>query len=156
LNEPWPAISWALIDFYGKTKPAYKAVQRVFCPLLVSLDFPSKSYLAGDSIPIDVWIINDRIQTLTGCELEVVLRTGTGKVVERFAQQVDVTPRSACRTGQVRWSLPAGSDWNLSGQLSRQGQTLALNEYDLTVADDIQPTPRQRLRTSLTSLFLPS
>jgi beta-mannosidase len=155
LNEPWPAISWALIDFYRKAKPAYKVVQHLFCPLLISLDFPPRSYRGGDSIPIDAWIINDRIQTLTGCDLEVVLWNGVGNAVDRFAKQVDVTPGSARRVGKVMWLLPTGSGWTLTGQLSYQGQILAVNEYDLTLADDIQPTPRQRLRTLLTSLFLP-
>jgi len=156
LNEPWPAVSWALIDFYRKTKPAYDIVRRLFCPLLVSLDFPPRLYRAGDQIPIDIWIVNDRTQTLAGCELDVVLWDKTGQVVDRFTQKVDVTPDSAFRTAQVTWTLPSGSGWKLTGQLSCQSQNFTFNEYDLTTVDAIQPTLRQRLRTALTGLFLPS
>lgn len=156
LNEPWPAISWALVDFYRKTKPAYEVVQRLFCPLLVSLDFPLRSYRPGDQLPIDIWIVNDRFQTLTGCELDVVLWDGRGQATDRFTQQVDIGPDSASRVSQVTWILPSRTGWRLTGQLTCQGQILARNEYDLSVVDAIQPTLRQRLRTWLAGLFLPS
>lgn len=156
LNEPWPAISWALVDFYRQTKPAYEVVQRLFQPLLVSLDFPHRWYRAGDRIPIEFWVTNDRIQTLGGCELVVELWDETGKSVDRFRQKVDVGPDAACRMGEVTWTLPPGAGWKLTAQLIYQAQILARNEYDLSVADTIQPALGQRLRTSLTSLFLPS
>jgi beta-mannosidase len=156
LNEPWPAISWALIDFYRKAKPAYEVVRRIFHPLLVSLDFPPRPYQSGDRIPIDVWIINDRIQTLSGCEVVVELWDAAGQVMDHFRQMVDIGPDSASRMGQVTWSLPPGAGWRLAGKLVCQSQILARNEYDLTVADTISPTLRQRLRTTLTSIFLPS
>jgi beta-mannosidase len=156
LNEPWPAISWALVDFYRRTKPAYEVIQRLLCPLLISLDFSPKAYRPGDRVSIDVWIINDRIQTLTGCELAVILWDGEGQAVDTFAQQVDIDPDSACRMGQVTWTLPPGSGWRLTGQLFGQSQILAENNYELTPADIIQPTLRQRLRTLVKGLLLPS
>jgi beta-mannosidase len=156
LNEPWPAISWALVDFFRRTKPAYDMVRHLFHPLMISLDFPLRLYCAGDQIPIDVWIVNDRHQSLTRCEVEVVLWDGAGNAVDRFTQQVDVVPDSAQRMGQVSWILPAGPGWRLSGQLSCRGQCLARNEYDLAMVDTIRPTLKQKLRGAVASLFLPS
>ncbi|NIV37488.1 MAG: glycoside hydrolase family 2 protein, partial [Anaerolineae bacterium] len=40
LNEPWPAISWAMIDHYRKPKTAYAVVRRLMNPVLVSLEYP--------------------------------------------------------------------------------------------------------------------
>jgi beta-mannosidase len=156
LNEPWPAISWALVDFYRRTKPAYDMVRRLFQPLLISLDFPLRPYCTGAQIPVDIWIVNDRHHTLTRCEVDVVLWDGLGKAVNRFTQEVDITPDSARRLGQVKWILPSGPDWRLSGQLSCRGQCLARNEYELSMVDTIRPTLRQQLRSAISSLFLPS
>ena len=33
LNEPWPAISWSLVDYLWHPKPAYQAVRRAYDPL---------------------------------------------------------------------------------------------------------------------------
>ncbi len=156
LNEPWPAISWSLVDFFRQTKPAYEVVQRLFSPLLVSLDFPPGSVREGKQLPIDVWIVNDRMQSVGSCELEVVLLESEGQPLHRFTQVVNVDPDSAQCVGQVTWILPPATGWRLTAHLQCRGQTLAWNEYDLTVIDDIQPQLRQRLRNWLRGLVLPS
>ena len=40
LNDPWPGISWSLIDYNGVPKPAYFAVRRAFAKEGVDLSFP--------------------------------------------------------------------------------------------------------------------
>lgn len=40
LNDPWPGISWSLIDYNGVPKPAYFAVKRGFAKEGVDLAFP--------------------------------------------------------------------------------------------------------------------
>lgn len=39
LNDPWPGISWSLIDYNGVPKPAYHAVKRAFAKEGVDLAF---------------------------------------------------------------------------------------------------------------------
>jgi beta-mannosidase len=154
LNEPWPAISWALLDFYRQPKPAYDTVKRLFTPLLVSVDYPLKRYQAGDSFSGNVWLVNDRAETLTGCDLEVVLWVEKGGPVERFARCVDVAADLAGIVGSFCWTLPAGDGWRLTCALTRAGQTLAGNEYDLAAWDGLGPTFRQRLWSWITGLVM--
>jgi len=149
LNEPWPAISWALLDFYRRPKPAYETVKRLFNPLLVSLDYPLQQYKGGDELCADVWLLNDRHEALDGCLVEVLLWDGQGQAVERFTCILDVAADSAAIVGQVDWLLPPGGGWRVTCRLSRGGQVLTANEYDLAVHDDLQPTPGQRLWTWL-------
>lgn len=40
MNDPWPGISWSLIDYNGVPKPAYFAVKRAFAKEGVDLAFP--------------------------------------------------------------------------------------------------------------------
>jgi len=152
LNEPWPAISWALIDRDGQPKPAYATVKRLFDPLLVSLDLPPQRFRAGDRLRAEVWIINDRAEAVSACTLKVRLLDGAGHAVERIELEVDVQALSAEVVGQVDWLLPAGGPWRLECRLEQAGRLLTRNEYDLAFFDDIRPTPRQRLRAGLAAL----
>ncbi len=156
LNEPWPAISWAILDFYRQPKLAYETVRRLFNPLLISLDYPLKRYQAGDELRAGVWVLNDLHRELPGCRVEVLLHDGMGQQGEPFTHSLDVAADSATWIGQVRWVLPPGGGWRVACRLIHEGQELATNEYDLTVHDEIQPTPGQRLWTWLGSLLVPS
>jgi beta-mannosidase len=156
LNEPWPAISWSLLDHFRQPKPAYEMVRRLFAPLLISLVLPLKHHRAGDDLACDVWIVNDRHETLDGCQMETTLWNEAGEPVNRFSLAADVGADSAGVVGRFRWSLPPGDRWRLTCELRRGGQTLAANEYDLGIYDDIQPSPGQRLWARLTGLVRPS
>jgi beta-mannosidase len=151
LNEPWPAISWAILDHYRQPKPAYETVKRLLAPVLVSVAYPRQRYQPGDRLRGEVWIVNDLPEALPGCRLEVALGTG-----ERLARTLDVAADSAGVVARLDWLLPPGDDWRLTCGLSRDGQALATNEYDLGVHDDIQPTWRQRLWAWFTKLIVPS
>jgi beta-mannosidase len=145
-NEPWPAISWALLDFARQPKPAYETVKRLLNPALVSVDYPLAPYEPGDRLNADIWIINDRAESLPGCRLEVVLWDGTAQPAERFERSLDILDDSAEIVGSVRWTLPPGGGWRLSCCVTQGGQVVTQNEYDLTAHDGIQPTLAQRLR----------
>jgi beta-mannosidase len=169
LNEPWPAISWALLDFYGQPKPAYEVVRRAFSPLLISLEFPLAPYQVGDDLEITVWLINDRPEPAGGCQVEVQLWNPSGQPVERFvhpagtnagADTVSVPGAGVEAIAHFRWPLAwptaEGSGGRLTCRLWQGSSLLAANEYDLGPYDGILPTWRQRLWARLTGLVTPS
>lgn len=154
LNEPWPAISWALVDARRQPKPAYETVKRLFSPLLVSVDYPLQHYQPGDRLMGQVWIINDTHRPLTGCHLALAL-LGEGDQKAHHAEEiVDIAPDSATIVDTIDWLLPPGRYWRLTCRLSHSNQLLACNEYDLAVHDDLGPSIRHRLRALLTSLIV--
>jgi beta-mannosidase len=154
LNEPWSAISWALLDFYRQPKPAYHTVKRLLGPLLVSLDYPLQRYHPGDSFRGDVWILNDTAEQLPGCGLEVILCDGNGVGLRHLAHTVDVAADSATVVTSLDWKLPEANEWHIRCRLYRSNQTLATNEYDLAIHDDLEPTWAQRLRAWLARLAI--
>jgi beta-mannosidase len=155
-NEPWPAISWAIVDNYHQPKPAFQLVKRLFAPVLISLDYPLERYQAGDELTFDVWIINDLHAVLEACRVEVVLCDGAGRAANRLALPLDVAADSAELVGHARWVLPTGDGWRLTCTLLHEDQALSTNEYDLGVHDGLRPTWRQRLRAWLGNLVTPS
>jgi beta-mannosidase len=155
LNEPWPAISWSLVDFYREPKPAYERVKRLFSPVLVSAEYEFRPFQPGERLQARLWIVNDLAEALPGCHLEATLWSQDGQATNRTSHTLDVPPNSAGIVGNLDWPLPAAGGWRLACRLSRGGQTLADNDYDLTLYDDLQPAPRQRLFIWLRDHTLP-
>ncbi len=154
LNEPWPAISWAVIGFDGQAKPAYEALRHLLSPVLVSLDYPLRRYTAGDLLEAQVWIVNDAAREWTDGELNLVLYDQAGRPAACHSQQVNVDAASASVVGQLRWVLPPGSSWQVACTLTHHGRLLSTNRYRLDEHDALQPTRRQRLEAWLAGLFL--
>lgn len=155
LNEPWPAISWALVAHDGRPKQAYEAVRRAFQPLLVSIEYPLRAYRAGDEVEAAVWVINDGPTALPGGRMEVMLWDDRGRQAETWRQTADVTAGSAEVVGRLRWRLPAGADWRLTGRLLWGGEILGANEYRLGRYEKVRPTLRRRAWNLMRDWILP-
>ena len=50
LNDCWPVLSWALLDYHGFGKAGYYAVKRAFAPVLAS-------FKVGEGV--ELWVTND-------------------------------------------------------------------------------------------------
>lgn len=70
-NEPWPAISWALIDHCSRPKAAYDLLKRAYARLLVSLAYEPRSYRTGDRFHAELWAINDLPEAVRDAEARV-------------------------------------------------------------------------------------
>jgi beta-mannosidase len=155
LNEPWPAISWALVDDAREPKAAYEMVKQLMAPLLISLEYPLVHYRAGDTLCGKVWVINDRDLRYENCQVEVNLWSREGQAVERLRQRVDVAADTAQITGELAWRLPPGGNWRITCFLLQDKEVLAANDYDLGRHDSGSPTARRKLRTWLRNLVVP-
>jgi beta-mannosidase len=153
-NEPWPAVSWSLLDFYRQPKLAYETVKRLFAPLLICVAYPLQRYQAGDRFCGDVWIVNDQLVELPGCGFGLALFDESGQQVQSLVERVDVMADVAEVVGSFCWILPPGQRWRLVCHISRNGQMLTENEYDLAAFDGLQPTMIQRLRAWLMGHFV--
>jgi beta-mannosidase len=128
LNSPWPAVDWALVDYYRVPKLAYHRLAEIANPLLVSLDYAPRLYAPGDVFSADVWVINDWPRDLPGCRVEVTLQD----MQQVF--EVNVKPDCAEVIGRVAWTLPEG-DGRVTCRLAQGEQTLSTNHYDLSERD---------------------
>ena len=147
-NSPWPAIEWAIVDHYRRPKPAYQTVQRLYAPVLVSLEYAPDAYGEGSRYSPLVWVINDRVEPLPGCRLEISLETAGDFCLERAEKTFDVAADSAEVVAEFSWTLPPGTRW-VRCRLYQGEEELSFNEYDLGVHDATQPGRLQRLRSRL-------
>lgn len=155
LNEPWPAVSWAVIDHAGRPKPAYEMLRRVFQPVLIAARFKWQRYRPGDDFTAEIWVVNDEPQG-TGCHIEARL----DERVVWSQGDVDLPAAAARFVGLMSTRLDA-TPAEFSLVLSTHPQTgflgdagvVALNRYDLTVHLPGGPPWSARFRRWLTGLL---
>jgi len=68
----WASITWSVVDFYGKKKRGYYALQRAFKPLLLSIRLRQDTFLPEAKFNSDIWIINDLHKSYSHCSLSFV------------------------------------------------------------------------------------
>jgi beta-mannosidase len=140
-NEPWPAICWSLVDYDRRPKLAYRKLQQLYNPVLISLDYPLIKYEPGTVLRAEVWAINDLLQSFEDCPLRIFL---DGQ--EIFSQTINLPPDSARLVGLIEHPLPDGGR-HLEARLSCQGQVISTNSYDLQYHDPTEAGLLDRFRS---------
>ncbi len=68
----WPSITWSVVDFYGKKKAGYMALQQTFKPLLLSIRLRQDVYLPEAKFNADIWVVNDLHKSFRHCSLSFI------------------------------------------------------------------------------------
>lgn len=140
-NEPWPAISWSIVDYFGRPKLAYERLKVWYNPVLISLSFPvGRRWQAGQTFRAEIWAINDSLETFTDCQLQVAL---DGRTIH--TQALDLPPDSVRQLGNLAQRLAAPPEL-LTLSLHHQHQCIAHNRYPLSWSDEAGATSYLRLR----------
>jgi beta-mannosidase len=127
-NEPWPAVSWSVIDRAGRPKAAYHMLCRSFQPLLIAARFPWRRYRAGDTFRAEIWAVNDLPRGWDGCRVQAEL---DGAAIWS-ANGVEIGPASARHIAMWSHRLD-GPPQELTLQLACGDAVLTSNRYDLAV-----------------------
>jgi beta-mannosidase len=140
-NEPWPAISWAVIDYFGRPKLAYERLAMWYNPVLVSLKFPvGRRWQATETFIAEIWAINDRLESFAGCTLQVELGA---QEIQTYS--LDLPANSARPVGWLRYPL-ATPPRLIRLNLRRGAELLSRNVYDLDWFDEASDNLFQRWR----------
>jgi len=95
LNDCWPVLSWAIMDYYGFGKAGYYYTRRVYAPVLASF----KALPDGS---VELWITNDTLQPV---ETPVVVKYGDFAEGTLWTETLDLSvPANA---SQVVWRCAA-------------------------------------------------
>jgi beta-mannosidase len=129
LHDPWPAISWSIVDYYGQPKLAWEKLKSLYGPVLLSLEFPLRRCGTGDLFRARVWIVNDLLTSFPDCLVEVQLN---GRQV--YSTTVSLPPDSCEPLGWIESALGDGAQEVLA-VLGHDGQILSSNKYDLSYYD---------------------
>jgi beta-mannosidase len=149
LNEPWPAISWSLVDYFRVPKRGYALVRRLYTPVLISLDHPVRVYQPGDRFCPNVWLINDSADAFQRCWLQVDLVDHSGSVLLAWEGESDLPPLSAQVVARFCWTIPPSRPGKVRARVGHQDRVLSENEYDLTACDGQGPGLGRRAYANL-------
>ena len=86
LNDCWPVISWASIDYYGRWKALHYSAKRFFAPLLLSA--------CEEGTAVSLHVTNDTLHAFNG-KMEWKLRTNATDVLAEGAKAVEVAALSS-------------------------------------------------------------
>ncbi|KAF3071314.1 Beta-mannosidase B [Daldinia childiae] len=79
LNDCWPTMSWAVVDYYLVKKPAFYAIANALKPLAVGVSRTYHEWTTGHADPtlpsrdtkFDLWVVSNRQEAV---QLEITLR----------------------------------------------------------------------------------
>lgn len=147
-NEPWPAISWAIVDYWRRPKLAYQRLKDLYNPVLVGLTFSPARYGPGDTLQTEVWAVNDSLETLDDCWLLIELDS-----VKIYQSRVILLPDSAQTVGVLRHRFES-EPCELELVLHRGDRVIARNIYDLSYYDPSRIAWKERLVRRLADITL--
>jgi beta-mannosidase len=85
LNDCWPAISWASLDYYGRWKATHYAARRFYAPVLLSVEDTGERR--------EIHVTSDLPRPWEG-EIRWRLESLAGKVLDRGRERVAAAPRT--------------------------------------------------------------
>ncbi|KFX95141.1 hypothetical protein V490_04005 [Pseudogymnoascus sp. VKM F-3557] len=76
LNDCWPTISWAVVDYYLVKKPAFYAIKRALEPVAIAVTRTHNEWTKGHVAPdltskYDVWIATSKVPSIQAAKVEL-------------------------------------------------------------------------------------
>ncbi|OBT52787.1 hypothetical protein VE04_05166 [Pseudogymnoascus sp. 24MN13] len=134
LNDCWPTISWAVVDYFLVKKPAFYAIQRALKPVSITVARTHNDWTKGHVAPdptskYDVWIASNNVSGVKTAKVElrfISIKTGLD-VVDPQTEDLEIQPNG---TTTVRESVtidnpPTLEAFVLFATLSIDGEVIA-------------------------------
>ena len=130
-TDPWPAVTWSVLDYWRTPKPAFDALRRSMQPVLPSFQLPEK-IVSGKATLISFCVVNDLIQDFPLVTCEWRLEGGMGDIASA-SFPVDI-PSDGVST-EIKLTLPSlrTGRYTLFVTLTSGNQMVGENQYDLVV-----------------------
>jgi len=134
LVDPWPCISWSVLDIERRPKLGYEALRRSMQPVLPSIEADGNSHTEGEPVNFGVWWINDHPRSFRNSTLTWSLHNSAGTVLDTASTGVHLMADDARRVMQAGPFLLAPGSYLLRTSIRDvAGKTLGENEYQFTV-----------------------
>lgn len=99
LNDCWPTMSWAVVDYYLVKKPAYYAIARALKPVTVGLSTDYRDWTSGHADPrglttfekFDLWVVSNDVRPVDLNLTVRVISIRTGKDVQTLLTRKPIT-----------------------------------------------------------------
>jgi len=127
-----PGVTWSVLDHDRVPKEGYAALRDACAPVIVVSDRPAATYRPGDAVALDVHVVSDRREPLTG--LTVGARLAWTGDEHRRAWSGDVGADACVRIGTVSFVVP-DAPGELTLELTCRGAGVdVVNRYTSEIA----------------------
>lgn len=142
--DPWPSITWSVIDYWRNPKKGYKALQIGFQPVLIALLHGRDRFVEGarDAFLLEeIEIVNDLHRDFPCAVVHVWLENEKGKSLIDETHTVNIPRRERVHiiTPMLEknlWSLPQGAvpgHYTLHGEVHYKEEMISENEEGFVV-----------------------
>jgi beta-mannosidase len=130
-SDPWPAVTWSVVDYWRTPKPAFDALRRSMQPVLPCFQLP-ENIESGRAILVSFCVVNDLTQALPGATCEWRLEGGMGDIASATFP-VDIPADGV--SVETKLTLPSlgPGKYKLSVTVTASRKTLGENWYELTI-----------------------
>lgn len=141
LVDPWPCISWSVVDHLRHPKLGYHALARAMQPVLPSIEAADDTYPGDDPfepepVVFGIWWINDLHRTFPAASLSWRLVDPRGAELASVSTTTDVLADAARRVLQAGPFDLAPGRYALETTISdRSGAVLGSNRWDFVVTE---------------------
>jgi len=143
LTDCWPAITWAIVDYYRVPKKGYYAVKTAYQPILVSIVLNRREVVQGARLFRSLWLVNDLQDEFRNAKLELCFEDTTGKKINKGEWSIDVKPDSSVQivdrtfSRSKKWCVPSDlkpGRYVLKAKiLSAKGVVLSENQEEIDI-----------------------
>ncbi len=129
--DPWPAVTWSVVDYWRNPKPALEALRRSMQPVLPCFRLP-ENIKTGKATLVSFCIVNDLAQTFPDATCAWVLEGGRGKIASAtFPVEI---PADGI-TSETHVTLPplTPGKYKLAVNITAESKILGENRYELTI-----------------------
>jgi beta-mannosidase len=131
--EDWPSINWGIVDYWRQPKPGYEMLKRAYQPILPSIVLLKQRWNVGESIPIELWLINDLYKLMPNSTLSYTLKRAD-RMIKQGSIAIAITPDSAKQIDKLTFSdLSAGNYQLLVKVIDPQSNLLGENSIKFEV-----------------------
>ena len=130
-TDPWPAVTWSVLDYWRTPKPSFQTLRRSMQPVLPSFRIPEKVE-TGRATLVYFCVVNDLLQAFSGATCAWRLEGSLGDIASA-SFPVDI-PADGVST-EIKLTLPSlvAGKYILSATLTSGSLTVGENRYDLKV-----------------------
>jgi beta-mannosidase len=129
--DPWPSVTWSVVDYWRTPKPAFDALRRSMQPLLPCFRLP-ENMEAGRAMLVSFCVVNDLAQAFSAATCEWRLEGDLGDLASAtFPVDIPADGVSA----ETKLTLPSlqPGKYSLLVTVTSNRATLGENWYELTV-----------------------
>jgi beta-galactosidase/beta-glucuronidase len=130
-TDPWPAVTWSVLDYWRKPKAGFGTLKRSMQPVLPSFILPEK-VIAGKESLVSFQVINDLLEEFTDAKCTWQLENMEGMIASNTIL-IDIPADGISEI--IRMTLPAMRPGRnlLKVTLCSGDRTLGENSYEIKV-----------------------